>query len=85
MSYTKFSSGENIAISNASYITDFTISNGYMMKTNITCLISGVVSVENNNQAELTLSEGDDMTLECNTLTSDGVPHTNVKWSKQVI
>ena len=56
----------------------------YMMKTNIKCLISGVVSVENNNQAELTLSEGDDMTLECNTLTSDGVPHTNVKWSKQV-
>jgi len=46
-------------------------------------VIKGVVSVENNNQAELTLSEGDDMTLECNTLTPDGVPHTNVKWSKQ--
>ena len=44
----------------------------------------GVASIENTEQAELTLSEGDDMTLECNTLTPDGAPHTNVKWSKQV-
>jgi len=46
-------------------------------------VIKGVASIENTKQAELTLSEGDDMTLECNTLTPDGAPHTNVKWSKQ--